>query len=392
MHRLAISPFIFLTLLFSALSCQKKAAPPPPPVPVSAVKIEPHTIPANFEYVGVAESSHIVDLRARVEGYLESIAYREGSLVHTGELMFVLDQRPFIAEVESAKGVLAQKKALYWNAQQVRGRMEPLYKENAVSQRDLDNAVADELAAKANVDTAEANLYQAELNLSFASLTAPVTGMSSQAKYREGSLISPGEQNLLTTIYVIDPIWVNFSVSVGDLLQAHDEVRKRLLVWPNDMHFSIEIVLSDGTIMPAEGTIDFTNPALQQSTGTMLVRAILPNPEGILRPGEFARVIVKGAIRPDAILVPQTAVVQGQNGTFVYVVGKDGKAEMRPVTPGDWYQDYWIINEGLHPGDIVIATGVNRIQNGTPVSVQSMLPGVPKPQPGRGTQGNTLGF
>jgi membrane fusion protein, multidrug efflux system len=366
---------LFLVLL--CFGCSKPVKPQMPAVPISAVKVEPQTIPADFEYIGVGESSHIVQLRARVEGYLESIDYKEGSLVNEGDLMFVLDQRPFIAAVDSAKGVLERQRAILWNAEQTKARMVPLYNQNAVSQRDLDNAISDELAAKANVETAAADLYKAELNLSFASISAPVTALSSQAKYREGALIAPGEENLLTTLYVVEPIWVNFNVSEGDLLQARQEVLSKRLIWPKNMNFQIEAILSDGTVVPSEGYIDFTNPALQQSTGTMLIRAILPNPNLLILPGQFVRVIVKGAIRPNAMLVPQTAVIQGASGTFVYVV-EGGKAKARPVTPGEWYYDYWIINGGLNPGDTVIAKGVNKIQEGTPVNIQAMLPSLPQ--------------
>ncbi len=392
--RTSISTIALYISLFglAATGCTKPSPPPRPPVGVSAVRIEPQTIPANFEYIGVAESSHIVELRARVEGYLEQITYKEGGLVKTNDPMFVLDQRPFIAAVDSAKGVLERQKALLWNAEQIKARMIPLYKENAVSQRDLDNALADELAAKANVDTAAADLYKAEINLGFTCITSPVTGMSNQAKYREGALISPGENSLLTTIYVVDPIWVNFSVSESDLLKARQDVLRKLIVWPDDMNFSIEAILSDGTILPAEGKIDFTNPALQQSTGTMLIRAVLPNPSSLLHPGQFVRVVVKGSVRPNAILVPQTSVVQGQNGTFVYVIDKDSKAQMRAVEPGDWYQNYWIINQGLQAGDVVVAEGVNKIQTNTPVTIKTLLPSVPKANPNIGTQGNSAGW
>jgi len=368
-------------LLLLASGCHKAPKHVPPPIPVTAIRIEAQTIPANFDYIGVGESSHIVELRARVEGYLQSINYKEGGLVKEGDLMFVLDERPFIASVDSAKGTLAQKKALWWNAVQTKDRMVPLYRQNAVSQRDLDNALADELATKANVDSATADLYKADLNLGFASLSAPVTGMASQAKYREGALISPGEQSLLTTIYVLDPIWVNFSITERDLLQWRHDIKFGLLKWPEEMKFQIEAILGDGTVIPSEGFIDFTNPALQQSTGTMLIRAVLPNPEHLIYPGQFVRVLVKGAIRPNSILVPQTAVIQGENGTFVYVV-KGGKARAQPVSAGAWYQDYWIINEGLKNGDVVITKGVNKIQTGSSISIQSMIPSL-VPQKGK---------
>jgi membrane fusion protein (multidrug efflux system) len=365
-------------LLVLLCSCGQKKTVAPPPVPVSAIHVVAQTIPAEFEYIGVGESSHIVELRARVEGYLEKIAYQEGSLVHTGDLMFVLDQRPFVASLDMAQGELARQKAVLWNAEQSKARMVPLYQQNAVSQRDLDNAIAEDLAAKANVMTAQANVEQANLNLGFASIKAPVTGMASKAIFREGALISPGPNSLLTYIYVIDPIWVNFSVSSGDILKARDEVAQKHLLYPPEMNFSIEVIMADGTVLPAKGKIDFTDPAVQQSTGTMLVRSVLANPQGWLRPGQFVRVIVKGATRPNAIIVPQTAVLQGQSGTFVYVVN-NGEAEVCPVQTGDWYKDYWIINSGLKPGDVVIVQGVNKVQNHTPVTIKNWQPSNPQP-------------
>ena len=369
MRSLYVTLSILATLI---LGCSKPVKKEMGPVPVSAMRVEAVTIPADFEYIGVGESSHIVELRARVEGYLESINYKEGSMVQKGDLMFVLDQRPFIAVVDSAKGTLERQKALLWNAQQVKNRMVPLYKQNAVSQRDLDNAIAEELAASANVQTADADLYKAQLNLGFASISSPVTGLSGQAKYREGSLISPGSENLLTTIYVVDPIWVNFSISESDILKMKKDVQSKKIVWPQNMNFHVEAILSDGTVVPADGYIDFANPALQQSTGTMLIRAILPNPKLLIYPGQFVRAVVKGAIRPSAILVPQTAVQQGEQGIFVYVI-QDGKAVSRPVTAGDWYQNYWIIDEGLKTGDVVIVEGVNKVENHSPVTISQLV-------------------
>lgn len=369
--------FICFLLILTCAGCQKPVKPPKPPVPVSAIRVAAKTIPADFEYVGVGESSHIVQIRARVEGYLQSINYKEGALVKKGDLMFVIDQRPFIAEVEKAKGTVERMKALLWNAEQTKARMAPLYLQNAVSQRDLDNAIADEWAAKGNLDSAEADLYHAELNLGFASISAPVTGLASQAKFREGALIAPGQENLLTTMYVVDPIWVNFSISDQDLLAARFEVQKKQLVWPKDMNFKIEAILSNGAVLPSEGYIDFTNPAIQQSTGTMLIRAILPNPNLLIYPGQFVRIVLKGATRPNAILVPQTSVVQGENGPFVFLI-QNGKAVQAPVQLGEWYRDYWIVLGGLKVGDLVVAEGVSKIQSGTPVTIQKMAPSAPE--------------
>lgn len=382
--------FIVLAILIGCTKTQKTSVPVI--IPVSAVKVEPSTIPANFEFVAVAESSHIIELRARVEGYLESINYKEGSLVKTGDLMFVLDQRPFIASLEMAQGELASQEAILWNARQTKARMIPLYDENAVSEKDLDNALADELSAKAKVDTALANVYQAELNLGFASIKAPATAMASKAKYREGDLISPGEQNLLTTLYVVDPIWINFSVSDRDLLKLKDEKRKGQIVLPADNKFTCEAILADGTIIPSSGFIDFMDPAIQQDTGTMLIRTVFGNSEMLVYPGQFVKIIVKGATRPNCIIVPQTAIIQSQDGPFVYVINKTGRLERREVSLGDWYQDYWIVLDGLKSQDLVVAVGVNKVKEGSQVTITNMLPSIPKPNNHQGSQGNTLGF
>lgn len=364
---------LFALFLFLC-GCGQRQQTQAPPVPVTAIHVKPQTIPAEFEYVGVGKSSHIVELRARVEGYLESIDYTEGGLVHAGDLMFVVDQRPFIAALEMAQGELLRQQAILWNAQQTKNRMVPLYKEDAVSQKDMDDAIASELAAEADVVTAKANVEKAKINLSYTSIAAPVTGMASDAKFREGALISPGPDSLLTDIYVIDPIWVYFSVSTGDILKAREESMKGFIELPVDNNFDIEVIFANGSSLPASGKIDFTAPSLQQSTGTMMVRTVLPNPQGFLRPGEFVRVVLKGAIRPNAIIVPQTAVMQGMNGQFVWVIDDNNEAQMRPVVPGDWYKDYWIIQSGLKKGDVVITQGVNKVQNNTIVVVKNWAP------------------
>lgn len=370
--------FLLIVILFFS-SCSKQKEERQLIFPVKAMRVEPNDIDANYSFVGVAESSHIVELRARVEGYLEQISYNEGDLIKKGELMFTLDQRPFIAAVNMAKGELEKQKANLWNATQTKNRMVPLYEQNAVSQRDFDNAIAGELEAKANVETAQANLEKAEINLSYTSIQAPVTGMASRAIYREGALISPGPNSLLTNIFVIDPIWVNFSVSEGDILKAREEMQKKQLVMPKDNQFKIEVIMADGSVVPAFGKIDFLDPALQQSTGTMLVRSIMKNPNGWLKPGQFVRVVVKGATRPNAIVVPQTAVQQGQKGIFVFVI-KGDTVEMRPVETGEWYENYWIIHKGLKEGDVVVVDGVNRLQNNSKVKITTMVPSLPKPQ------------
>ncbi len=339
----------------------------PPPV-VRTLVVQPQTIPVVFEYVGMAQSSHLVEVRSRVEGYLEEIAFQEGTLVKKGSLLFMLDLRPFEASLENAKGDLARQEAVLWNARRTTERLRPLYEQNAASQRDLDNAIAQELAGEAAVQSAQAQVRQAELNLDYAIMRSPIDGLTSQSNLREGALITVGQRDPMTTVSIIDPIWVVFSVSDQAMLTGRREIEKEQLKLPPEDNFTVEVVLSDGSLFPAQGKIDFTDPSLDQSTGTMNVRAVFKNPDMILRPGQFARVKVLGATRPNVLLVPQTAVIQSTNGMFVYVVNKENKIEIRQIEPGEWYQDQWYVKVGLSTGDRVVVDGVNKIRPGETVT------------------------
>lgn len=369
-----ISQSLLLTVFLAILTCcHKEVKPPPQPVKVTTVKVEKETIPAVFEFVGFTKSSHPVDIFARVQGYLDKIGYLEGSMVEKGDLLFQLDPRPFIAAVDRAKGMLSREEAILWNARVSRERLEPLYEQHAASRRDLDNAIASQLAAEASVQSAKANLIEAELNLSYTTLLSPISGLSGRARFREGTLITPGENALLTTISVVDPIWVDFNVPSNDILKNRDELEKGLLLFPKDMDFDMQIVLADGSFFPYYGKANFASPTLDERTGTMLVRATFQNPQKSLKPGEFAKVRALGAVRPNSLFVPQSAVLESKSGTIVYVVGEDNKAEIKAVKTGDWYGNSWVIQSGLNIGDRVIVDGVNKVQPGTPVNVVKEL-------------------
>lgn len=355
-------------------SCSKPVQPPRPPVSVTAFKVEPQTIPADFEYVGVARSSHPVEIRARVEGYLWKIAYTEGSMVKENDLLFQIDPREYEAKVEEAQGELARQEAILWRAQRSLERIQPLYERNAASLRDLDNATAAVLAAEASVIMAKANLYEADLNLSYTHITSPIDGWTARAAFKEGTLITPNVNGLLTEVSVIDPVWVLFSISDNDLLLGKGETAKKELILPTQKEYSVSLELANGTIYPCTGQVNFTSPTLDPLTGAMVVRATFPNPDGAIIPGQFVRAIISGAYRPDAIFVPQKSVFQGQNGMFVFVIGSDGKAAARSVVPGVWYKDYWVIKQGLSAGDVVVADGVNKVQNGAIVKITSYEP------------------
>ncbi len=345
-----------------------------PTLEVTVETIQTQTIPAIFEFVGVIQSSHEVDIRARVTGYLDTIAFVEGSEVRKGDLLFQIDPRPFQTTLAKNRAQLAREEAVYWQAKRAVERFMPLYEQKAASQRDLDNAIAQQMSAEAQVMAARAQVADAELNLSYTTIASPLDGLTSQATYRVGSLISPGE-DLLTTVSLLDPIWVLFSISEQDALKSRDAIEKKRLVFPPQNEFVIELILADGSLYPEKGVVNFASPSYSQKTGTMTIRAVLPNPDALLRPGQFVRVKIYGATRPNAIVVPQQAVLQGQKGPFVFVVNPDNRLEVRPVILGPWDgQNNWVIYEGLTAGDLVVVEGVNKMQPGAIVQIKKETP------------------
>lgn len=366
-------PFLsFIALALWMTACQPKPVMPPrPPASVTTFVVQPQTIPATFEFVGVAKSSHPVEIRARVEGYLWSIDYIEGSPVKKDQLLFQLDPRSYQASLEEAKGELVRQEAILWRSKRSLERIQPLFAKNAVSQKDLDDATASMLAAEASVIMAKSNVVQAELNLSYTRVTSPIDGLSARAAYKEGSLITPNVNGLLTEVSIIDPIWVLFSVSDNQLLQGQSEKDKKRLVLPDQQEYTVRLKLADGTLFPEIGKVNFSSPTLDPDTGSLIVRATFPNPDSLVLPGQFVKAYVSGAVRPEAIFVPQQSVFQGQNGMSVFVLDKNNKASMRNVEAGEWYENYWIIKKGLLPGDVVIVEGTNKVSEGATVHVVS---------------------
>ncbi len=379
--RAGILPLALLSVFsFSALAQQPATVRPP--TPVSVVEIKPETTPATFEFTGKTASSRQVEINARVEGYLDKIAYEEGSLVKAGQLLFQLDPKQFQASLDSAKANLAQQEALLTRARQTLARVKPLAKQNAVSQQDLDNATANVLASEAQVQAAKASVEQARLNLGYTTIRSPLSGLSSSASYREGALIrSGGSGSQLTTIVQIDPMWVNFGLGENEVLKIRAQQAAGQLNRPGLNKIQVELILADGSVYPQKGQITFVDPVINAQTGTYNVRAVVPNPDNQLSPGQFVRVQLKGAVRPNAIMVPQVAVMQGPNGKFVFVVGPDDTAQPKPIQVGDWYGDQWIVNSGLQAGDRVVVDGAARLQPGAPVQIRPAA--APEPEPAK---------
>ena len=368
--------FVGLPLGLVALSaltltaCEKEEVKTvPPPVEVNAVKVEPQTVPVATSFVAQVESSHQVEIRARVNGFLEKILYREGDVVKQGQTLFLMDKKPFVAQVEAARGALENHKAQLWTAQANLNRIQPLAALDAASKSDLDNAIGAVKSAEAAVHSAQARLDDAEINLGYTVIKSPVTGVTGQALVREGTYLTAGPGGNLSYVAQLDPIWVNFSVSQNQLVAARQQEAAGLLVPPPNQEFRIDLELSGGEKYPHSGKLSFVDPSFNTGTGTFLVRAELPNPDAKLKPGMFVEATATGAMRPNALVVPQRAVQQTSNGHVVFLVSSQGTAEVRPVVVGDWLGQDWIIEQGLKPGDEIITDGFQRLAPGAAVKV-----------------------
>ena len=358
-------------LTLAGCGSDKTAAPAQPQaVPVGVITVKATDVPHVGEFVGETESSQEVEIRARVEGFLESIAYREGAVVKKGDVLFQMDRKPFEAALSAAQAEMQAQQARLGTASANLKRVGPLAAEDALSQKDLDDAQGARDAAVAAVEGARSRVQQAEINLSYTTILSPVTGVTSFARKQPGSFMAPGPDSLLTYVSALDPMRVNFSVSENEQLRFTRLINEGKLRPAAERKYTVQIVLADGTVVPAPGHITFGDASFNKETGTFLVRAELPNKDGALRPGQFVRVLMSGASWIDAIQVPQRAVMQGPQGNFVWVVDAESKAEFRPVTVGPLAGDMWLIANGLADGERIVVDGGLKLAPGVPVQPQ----------------------
>lgn len=359
--------------------CSREAPKPPapPPIDVSVVTIAPRDIPVTALFVAQTQSSQAVNIQARVSGFLDKRVYVEGSVVKAGQVLFQMDPKPFQVQVDGAKAALQRNQAAADVAKANLARTQPLVQQNALSQKDLDDAKGQYEQAEAAVEQAKAQLEGAELNLSYTTIRSPVAGVASFAQVADGTYVNP-QNAQLTTVSVLSPMYVTFSVSENQLDRVRDDVRAGRLKVPEGGRFTVEVELADGSVYPHTGKITFAAPAFNSSTGTFQLRATVDNPDGILRPNQYVRARLLGAISPDAIVVPQSAVQQGAKGHFVWVIGAQNRAEQRPVVVGDWYGgDGWIVSDGLAAGDMVVVAGGLKLTPGAAVKATPWVPAPP---------------
>ena len=347
-----------------------------PPPEVTVLTVEPRDVAATFEYTGQTAGRREVEVRARVTGILLKRNYREGDAVAAGQSLFTVDPAPFEAAFARARADVASAEARQEQARRNAARLEPLFAAKAVSQKEYDDATSAEAIAAADLKAAQARLTEARLSLDYTRVASPIAGIAGRALRSEGNYVS-GPDVLLTTVTQINPIYVLFGISDEERLKLNREAEAGRLTLPKDGRFEVSVKLAEGSMYQESGKLTFSDVRISGTTGTSEARAELPNPAGLLRPGQFVRVILKGAQRPNAILVPQRSVLEGPKGKFVYVVSAEGKAEPRPVELGNWHENDWIVTAGLAPGDKVIVDGVMKIGPGAPVRVADL--NAPKP-------------
>lgn len=367
--------FLCGVVLMTASACTKEAPPAAPPPPeVEVTQPIQRDVPVYMELVGQAIGFQDVEIRARVEGFLETVAFTEGTLVRKGQLLYQIDPKPLQAAVANAKANLATWQARLEKSKNDVQRLTPLAKQQAVSQQELDNAVAAQDASVAQVDAAKAALEKAQLDLGYTTITSPIDGLIGTTKVKTGNLVGRGESTLLVTISQIDPILFRAGIAEAEYLKVARRVtEQRAQGIVQGEKTPIQLILADGTVHPHEGRLDAVERNVDTLTGTIALQIRFDNPERIVRPGQFGRVRFIIDMKKGALLVPQRAVQELQNLYNVAVVGPENKVNFRTVKVGPREGTLWVIEEGLKPGDKVVVEGLQRLREGATVN--------PKPTP-----------
>lgn len=362
-----------LAALSLGLGCKQEAGSMPaqqlPRVEVVTVTTQP--VPDEPEFIGQAEASRPVEIRAQVTGILKAVLYPEGRDVKKGDRLYQIDPVPFQAAAASAKARIAQAEARLVQAKQDLARVKPLLAEQAVSQKDVDDAVAGNLAAKALLQAAKADLIKSQFDLDNTLITAPIDGLIERSRYYEGRLVS-AQTDLLTTIHRVDPMYVVVSVPETFILRRRRDIESKRITHPGVYQLRGALTMMDDTVYPQEGVLDLLEPGLRTETGSRQVRMTFANPNRTLLPGQFVKVRVKGDVKTEAVLIPQRAVLQGPTGPFVFIVNAEEKVEMRDVVASEWKGTQWLIDEGLKSGERVIVNGLMKIGPGAPVKAVPM--------------------
>ncbi len=358
----------------SALASPAAATPPPAQVLVEQTKLE--DLAFYLEYPGRTAGYREVQVRAQVSGILQQRSYQEGSQVKQGQVLFSIDPRTYQAALARAKGALAQEQARYRQTERDLRRIRELQKKGFASESELDNAISNFEQSKANIEAAKAEVQSKQIDLDYTTVEAPISGITSKEAVSEGSLIVANDPNssLLTQITQLDPIYVNYAYADREAARLREDVQNGVVRLPEDNQLTAEIIFGDGSLYAQKGKVDFTDSLIDKGTGTVSARAIVPNTEQTLLPGQFVRIRISGMVRPNSITVPEKALAQSPAGNFVYVVDEQGLAQPRPVDTDMINKGRWVIRSGLKEGERVIVDGLIRVRPKQPVQVVDALP------------------
>lgn len=354
---------VFAALTWTGCNKQTESTQAPPPI-VEVAQVTATNAPITGEYIGQLDSPQNVEVRARVEAFVDKVLFEEGSDVKKGDPLFRLDSKPFDEQLAAAEGSLAEAKAALNKYEKDVARLRPLAEKRAIPQQDLDNAIAFVDVGKANVESAEARVESARLNLSYCDVNAPAAGRIGAKQVSVGELVGKGQPTLLATISQLDPIWFYCNISEVDYLKGERAVRN---TGQKFSQIPLTLILSDGTEHPEPGRWVFLDRAVDVTTGTLRARAEFPNPNGVLRPGMFARVRMSVETQQARILIPQRAVQELQGKYFVWVVSEDNTTSQRPVEVGDRIGSDWVIQEGLQAGERIVVEGLQKVRDGAKV-------------------------
>jgi membrane fusion protein (multidrug efflux system) len=373
-ERRMLSPLL-LWVVFSG--CKDAAPPPAPPPEVLVEPVEVRDMPVQAEFTGEVRGGEDVEVRARVAGFLQSQHYQEGSLVRKGQLLFTIDPKPFQAAAARAQADMAEAQARHNRAVIQVNRLKPLVAENAVSQQDLDNAIASEEASRAGVAAAAAQLRSARLDLGYTRVTSPINGLAGNRQVDVGSYVGSPQPTVLTVVSSLDPVRFDFTISETEYLAyaraTKAEAGKRTAAGTP----ALELILADGSVFPEKGRVSVVGRGVSSETGTLPIQATFPNPGGLLRPGQFGRVRLPITTRKNAIVIPQRSVQELQGTYNVFVVGPDSVAQTREIKVANRSGSNWIVAAGLEPADRIVVEGLQKVRPGTkvrPTTATAMAP------------------
>ena len=366
-----------LITLLALAACGKKTPPPPPPADVLVTEVKQRDVPIYNEYVGQLDASVNATIQARVQGYLVSQNYKEGQLIKKDDVLFEIDRRPFAAALAQTKAAYLQADAAAKQAEMNAQRATDLFQRKVSSEQERDNAVQSAVAARAQAEAQQAGVEQAQLNLDYTTIRAPVDGIAGLVRVQVGDLISAG--TTLTTVTKVDPVKAYFTVSEQRFSEYSRRYADPQVRIAHEKELRFELILADGTTYPHTGEWFAADNQVDVRTGSIRIAASFPNPGNILRPGQFARIRVLSEVKPNALLVPQRAVIELQGTTQVVVIGADNKAHIQPVKMGRRIDHEWIVEDGLKAGERIVVEGVQKAREGAPVNPKPWSPPSPTP-------------